>query len=77
MPNRAERLRALNQNAPEFGQISHLESIPFGARLRVDRFALNNGLEILACEDRSAPVVAFHTWFRVGSRHEREGKTGK
>src|SRR5690606_31356330 len=23
-----------------------------------------------------APIVAYHTWFRVGSRHEREGKTG-
>ena len=76
MPNRADRLRALNQNAPEFGAVSHLETVPFGARLRVERFALANGLEILACEDRTAPVVAFHTWFRVGSRHEQEGKTG-
>ncbi len=37
---------------------------------------MQSGLEILTCEDRSAPVVAFHTWFRVGSRHERDGKTG-
>lgn len=76
MPNRADRLRALNQNAPEFGAVSHLETVPFGARLRIERFALANGLEILACEDRTAPVVAFHTWFRVGSRHEQVGKTG-
>jgi zinc protease len=26
--------------------------------------------------DDSAPVVSYHTWFRVGSRHERVGKTG-
>jgi zinc protease len=76
MPNRADRLRALNQNAPEFGAVSHLETVSFGPRLRIERFALANGLEILACEERTAPVVAFHTWFRVGSRHEREGKTG-
>ena len=74
--NRAAKLAALNQGAPEWGVLSHLETVPFGARLKVERFALKNGLEILACEDRSAPVVAFHTWFRVGSRHEREGKTG-
>lgn len=35
-----------------------------------------NGLEILLCEEHSAPVVAYHTWFRVGSRHEVQGKTG-
>ena len=74
--NRAAKLAALNQAAPEYGTISHLETVPFGARLKIERFALKNGLEILTCEDRSAPVVAFHTWFRVGSRHEREGKTG-
>jgi zinc protease len=74
--NRAAKLLALNQGAPEWGAISHLETVPFGGRLRIERFALKNGLEILCCEDRSAPVVAFHTWFRVGSRHEREGKTG-
>ena len=26
--------------------------------------------------DRAAPVVSFHTWFRVGSSDERPGKTG-
>jgi zinc protease len=26
--------------------------------------------------DRSAPTVSYHTWFRVGSRHERPSKTG-
>jgi len=76
MSNRAARLAAINEKAPEFGAVSHLETVQFGPRLHIDRFALKNGLEILACEDRTAPVVAFHTWFRVGSRHEREGKTG-
>jgi zinc protease len=27
-------------------------------------------------EDHAAPTVAYHTWFRVGSRHESPGKTG-
>jgi zinc protease len=74
--NRASRLAQLNASAPEWGTVSHVETVPFGERLKVERFRLKNGLELLACEDRSAPVVAYHTWFRVGSRHEREGKTG-
>lgn len=42
----------------------------------VHRYALANGLTVLALVDKSAPVVAYHTWFAVGSRHERPGKTG-
>ncbi len=37
---------------------------------------LDNGLQILLLVDRSAPVIAYQTWFRVGSRHERAGITG-
>jgi len=74
--NRAARLAKLNENAPEWGAIAHVETVPFGGRLKIERFRLANGLELLTCEDRSAPVIAYHTWFRVGSRHEREGKTG-
>ena len=40
------------------------------------RFALDNGLGVLLVADRAAPVCAYQTWFRVGSRHEREGRTG-
>jgi zinc protease len=44
--------------------------------LIVERFALKNGLRVLLLADRSAPVLSYHTWFRVGSKHERPGKTG-
>jgi zinc protease len=73
---RVARLAKLNQSAPEWGTVTHVETVPFGGRLRVERFRFKNGLELLACEDHAAPVVAYHTWFRVGSRHERDGKTG-
>jgi zinc protease len=73
---RAARLAKINEQASDTGKITHIETIPFGGRLKLERFRMGNGLEILACEDRSAPVVAYHTWFRVGSRHEHEGKTG-
>lgn len=69
-------LGRLNQDAPRWGRLQHLESIPFGRALSVERFGLENGLEVLLCEDHAAPVIAYHTWYRVGSRHEHEGKTG-
>lgn len=42
----------------------------------VHRFRLGNGLKLLVLVDRSAPVMSYFTWFRVGSRHEKPGKTG-
>lgn len=56
--------------------VIHEGSVPFGPALTVECFRLGNGLRVLVCEDHSAPVVAYHTWYRVGSRHERIGKTG-
>lgn len=69
-------LEQLNSTAPPHGRIEHLGHTPFGPALVVERFRLDNGLEILFCEDKSAPVVAYHTWYRVGSRHEERGTTG-
>src|SRR5688500_18977650 len=73
---RDKRLAALNESAPQWGKIEHLGTTPLGPALSIERFRFGNGLELLFLEDRSAPVVAYHTWFHVGSRHEREGKTG-
>ena len=49
---------------------------PFGDALTLRRFRLGNGLTVLTLLDRTAPTISYHTWFRVGSRHERPGKTG-
>jgi len=43
---------------------------------RVLHFRLGNGLRLLVLVDKSAPVLSYFTWFRVGSRHEKPGKTG-
>jgi zinc protease len=74
--NLHKALAAANETAPEHGKLEFVESVPFGASLSIERFAMHNGLQLLLCEDKSAPVVSVHTWFRVGSRHEVEGKTG-
>jgi len=71
-----ERLAGLSDPAAPFGELEFVESIPFGPKLELSRYRLKNGLSILLLVDRSAPVVAYHTWFRVGSRHEKPGKTG-
>ncbi len=49
---------------------------PFGERLSIERFRLENGLELLVLPDPSAAIVSYHTWFRVGSRDEEAGETG-
>jgi zinc protease len=40
------------------------------------KFVLKNGLTLLVHEDRKSPVVAINTWYHVGSKNEKAGKTG-
>lgn len=54
----------------------HASDIAFGDTLRARRWQLSNGLTVLTLNDPSVPVVAYHTWFRVGSRDDPAGKTG-
>jgi len=50
---------------------------PFGeSGQTVTRYQLGNGLTILILVDQKAPVLSYHTWYRVGSKHEKPGKTG-
>src|SRR5437762_12088777 len=74
---RAELLSRLNTDAPSDDARWTAEgSTPFGEGNTVRRYRLGNGLHLLYLEDASAPVVSYFTWFDVGSRHERPGKTG-
>jgi len=43
---------------------------------KVEKFQLKNGLTVLVHEDSSRPIVSFQQWFRVGSSHEKPGRTG-
>ena len=45
-------------------------------RFPVEKYRLANGLTVLLFQDRSAPLVSYHTWFRVGSKDENLGQTG-
>jgi zinc protease len=44
--------------------------------INYEKFVLDNGLTLIVHEDRKAPVVAVNVWYHVGSKNEKEGKTG-
>jgi zinc protease len=44
--------------------------------LKVEKYTLPNGLQVLLHEDHTTPVVAVNIWYRVGSMYERRGRTG-
>lgn len=56
--------------------IQKVNDFQFGTHYHLEKFKLNNGLQVILFPDHSVPVFAHHTWFHVGSRNEREGITG-
>jgi zinc protease len=66
----------LNQGRSENQKLTYVGRTRFGPALGIERFRMQNGLSILLVEEHAAPTVAYHTWFKVGSRNERPGKTG-
>ncbi len=44
--------------------------------LKLEQFTLDNGLRVILNQDDAAPVVAVAVYYDVGSRNEREGRTG-
>ena len=42
----------------------------------VKQFVLDNGLKVLLLENHKSPAVTFQVWYRVGSRNEKDGKSG-
>jgi len=47
-----------------------------GRATNVREFVLDNGLKVLLLEDHKSPAVTFQVWYRVGSRNEKDGKSG-
>jgi predicted Zn-dependent peptidase len=44
--------------------------------LAIEEFSLANGLRVVLNRDEAVPVVAVAVYYNVGSRNEREGRTG-
>ena len=47
-----------------------------GVRVNFKETTLKNGLRVITVEDHSAPVIALAITYNVGSRNERQGRTG-
>ena len=45
-------------------------------RIPFEKYTLPNGLEVILHVDRSVPIVAVNTWYKVGSGDEQPGRTG-
>jgi zinc protease len=45
-------------------------------RLAIEAHTLDNGLQVVLAPDTSRPVVNVQVWYRVGSKDERQGRTG-
>ncbi len=46
------------------------------AELKIEEYKLSNGLRVVLNHDDAIPVVAVAVYYDVGSRNEREGRTG-
>jgi zinc protease len=54
----------------------HLSSTVTLPKIVIERYTLANGLRVVMSEDHSVPVVSVAVYYDVGSRNEREGRTG-
>ncbi len=75
-PAQAGLVEQLNAGRSPLAQVAYEGESLFGPAMKVQRYKLGNGLRVLLLVDRSAPVVSYHTWVRVGSRDEKPCKTG-
>lgn len=57
-------------------RIRLVDEYRYNEALSVSKYELHNGLVLLFLPDAQAPVFSYQTWFRVGSRHEKPGRTG-
>src|SRR5260370_40762979 len=59
----------LAAGAGAFGQTKDVD-IPY------QKFVLENGLTLIVPEDHKSPIVAINTWYHIGWKNEKLGKTG-
>ncbi len=72
----AELVAEVNRTREPGVHVRYVGKAALGQGIDVFRFVWPNGLVLLTEIDPSAPVVSLQTWVRVGSRFEKQGKTG-
>ncbi len=75
VPAHAQSEPAPKAKAPMTAATSSSPKIPI-PDIPYTKFVLDNGLTVLVHEDHKAPIVAVNTWYHVGSKNEKPGKTG-
>lgn len=75
MRNKIVFLFALLFAFTSLAQKSNLDQIR-NIDIKYEKFVLDNGLTLIVHEDHKAPIVAVNVWYHVGSKNEKEGKTG-
>ncbi|MFL6446597.1 MAG: M16 family metallopeptidase [Bryobacteraceae bacterium] len=51
-------------------------AVPGVPRLEFEKYTLPNGLQVILHVDRKLPMVHVNSWYHVGSKNERAGRTG-
>lgn len=62
--------------APQRAEAQNAHANPAVPQIRFTNYRLANGLRVILSVDHAAPVVAVSVTYDVGSRNEREGRTG-
>ena len=75
VPAYAQSESAPKAKAPAVAPASASLKIPI-PDVPYTKFVLDNGLTVLVHEDHKTPIVAVNTWYHVGSKNEKPGKTG-
>jgi zinc protease len=52
------------------------DDAPSISDLKVEKYTLPNGLEVILHEDHTTPIVGVNLWYKVGSKDEKPGRTG-
>ena len=66
-----EALKPLSDTGITLEAVHH-----FAHKISAARFSLQNGLKVILMANQDAPIFSYQTWFKVGSKHEKVGKTG-
>jgi zinc protease len=75
-PRRALGLALALALAPGLAAARGDDRTPKVPDLKVQKYTLPNGLEVILHEDHTIPVVAVNLWYRVGSKDEKPHRTG-
>jgi len=75
VPTHAQSEPAPKAKAPAAAPATASPKIPI-PDVPYTKFVLDNGLTVLVHEDHKAPIVAVNSWYHVGSKNEKLGKTG-